>query len=113
MQYHFGPWQVAQKTDKPLPAAPVVVEVDPAIYATYAGEYQIAPDFSLVISVEGDKLIVTPTGQDPAELFPESETRFFVTVIDAQVEFQRDAAGQVTGLAFIQGGQAFPGRKIK
>jgi hypothetical protein len=38
-------------------------------------------------------------------LFAESETRFFLKVVDAQVEFISDASGAVTHLVIHQGGQ--------
>lgn len=113
MQRYFGPWQTAHKTAKPIPTARQLITLDPALSAQYVGEYQIAPTFSLTIVVEEGKLIVQPTGQDATELFAESETTFFLTAIDAQLEFQKDAAGTVTGLLFRQGEQEFLGKKIK
>ncbi len=53
------------------------------------------------------------TGQPKVELYPEAETKFFLKVVDGQVEFQKDDAGKVTGLVLIQGGQRLPGRKVK
>lgn len=113
MQRYFGPWRMAQKTNRPLPAARQPITVDPAIYRQYVGEYEIAPTFSLTILVEADKLLVQPTGEEAAELFPASETTFFLTAIDAQIEFQKDSSGKVTGLIFRQGDQEFLGKKIK
>jgi hypothetical protein len=113
LQNRFGAWHVAQKSDQPLPATRVAVEIDPAIYAQYVGEYQVAPGFSLTVSVADGKLFGQPTGAEKAELFAESETRFFLTVVDAQVEFVKDETGKVTGLVLYQGGQAMPGQKVK
>ena len=53
------------------------------------------------------------TGQPKIELFPESETRWFLKVVDAQVEFQLDGTGQVTGLILTQGGKNIPAKKTK
>jgi hypothetical protein len=53
------------------------------------------------------------TGQGAFEIFAESETRFFLKVIDAQVEFVKDAAGMVTGMILFQNGRRTPGKKIK
>lgn len=111
LQNRFGGWHVAQKSDQPLPATRVAVEIDPAIYTQYVGEYQIAPGFSLTISVADGKLFGQPTGEEKAELFAESETRFSLTVVDAQVEFVKDASGKVPGLVLYQGGQEMPGQK--
>jgi hypothetical protein len=76
------------------------------------GEYQISASFSLTVSLEASKLMVQPSGQDKAELFAESESRFFLKVIDAQIEFTRDGAGKVTGLVLTQGGQKMPGQRV-
>ena len=34
----------------------------------------------------------------------EGETKFFLKVVDAQIEFETDAAGTVTGLVLVQNG---------
>lgn len=44
------------------------------------------------------------TGQPQFELFPESETKFFLKVIDAKVTFVKDDTGKVTHLILHQGG---------
>jgi hypothetical protein len=36
-------------------------------------------------------------------IFAESETRFFATMVDAQIGFRKDAAGAVVGLVLHQG----------
>jgi hypothetical protein len=45
------------------------------------------------------------TGEPKLELFAESETKFFLKVVDAQVEFFTDASGAVTHLVVHQGGR--------
>jgi hypothetical protein len=45
------------------------------------------------------------TGQPKLELFASSETRFFLKVVDAQVEFYSDASGRVTHIVIHQGGR--------
>ena len=72
--------------------------------ADYVGQYEVRSGFVLNITLEADKLWVQPTGQRKAELFPESETKFFFKVVDAQVTFVKDAAGKVTRLVLHQGG---------
>ncbi|MGH9873095.1 MAG: serine hydrolase [Pyrinomonadaceae bacterium] len=105
--------QEAKKTDKPLPAARKEVSVDPAIYDAYVGEYELAPNFTITISKEGSKLMVQATGQPKRELSPESQTKFFVQEVSAQVEFVVDASGKTTSLVLYQGGQRVPAKKIK
>lgn len=67
----------------------------------------------ITILRRGDKLISQATGQPEVELFPESETKFFLKVVDAQVDFVRDASGRVTGLVLHQGGLDLPAKKTK
>jgi CubicO group peptidase (beta-lactamase class C family) len=100
----------------PLAAAPVqrvAVTVPAAILQTYVGEYVLAPTFSIVISLERGALFGQATGQPRFAMFAESEREFFLRDVDAQVTFERDANGVVTGLVLHQGGQNIPGRKVR
>jgi hypothetical protein len=53
------------------------------------------------------------TGQPKVELFAETETDFFLKVVDARMIFDLDTTGKVTALTLLQGGQKLPGKKIK
>ena len=53
------------------------------------------------------------TGQPKFELFPTSETEFFLKVVEAQVTFVRDEAGKVTQLILNQNGRKMPAKKIR
>jgi len=86
-----------------IPRERVAIKVDPKIYDAYVGQYEIGPNFILTITREGDHLMGQPGGQAKAELFPESETKFFLKVVDAQVTFVKDDKGQVTDLILHQG----------
>jgi len=113
IQSRIGPAQLFVKTEKPLPSPRKVAGVDPKAYDLLAGEYELTPGFTITILRRGDKLISQATGQPEVELFPESETRYFLKVVDAQVDFVKDASGRVTGLLLHQGGQDLPARKIR
>jgi hypothetical protein len=78
------------------------IAVSPAILATYVGTYELKPGFDLVITLEGSQLMAQATGQPKFPLFAESETTFFLKVVDAQVEFGKDEKG-VTYLVLHQG----------
>ena len=60
------------------------------------------PGFDLTITLEGSQLMAQATGQPKFPLFAESETNFFLKVVDAQVEFGKDEKG-VTYLVLHQG----------
>jgi len=88
-----------------IPQVRVVAKVDPALYDAYAGKYQLAPTFAITVTREGEKLMTQATGQGKVEVFPESETKFFLRVADAQITFVKDASGKVTHLILHQGGR--------
>jgi tetratricopeptide (TPR) repeat protein len=89
------------------------VKVDPAVYDAYAGAYEIAPNFILTVTREGDKLMGQATGQPKVGLDPVSETQFVIAVVNASITFEKDSAGKVTGLVQLQGGQTIKAKKIK
>jgi hypothetical protein len=56
------------------------------------------------MTVEDGRLMTQITGQPKLELFAESETKFFLKVVEAEAEFFVDASGAVTHLVIHQGG---------
>lgn len=83
------------------------------ILETYVGEYQLAPSFSIIVTLEDGALFAQATGQSRFPIFAESETEFFYRVVDAQITFERDENGIVTGMVLYQAGQNFPGQKVR
>jgi CubicO group peptidase (beta-lactamase class C family) len=69
----------------------------------YVGGYELAPAAVLVISREGDRLFIQIPGQPQFGLYAESERKFFLKVMDAQVTFDTDAQGNATQLTLRQG----------
>lgn len=98
------------KTDKPIPTR-IEIELDAEVMKQYVGEYEIQPGFSINIMLENNHLMAQATGQQKAEIFPESTTKFFYKVVDAQIEFIRNDNGDVDTLFIFQGGQKFKGIK--
>ncbi len=94
-----------------LPSERKEIAVSPSILAKYVGTYVLAPTFSIVITLEGNHLIAQPTDQPKFSLFPESETTFFSRMVNAQIEFFKNANGEVTHLVLHQGGQDIEGKK--
>jgi CubicO group peptidase (beta-lactamase class C family) len=113
VQGRIGPAQIYKKTDRPFPAQKTAIALDPKTYDAYLGDYELAPGFIITIVKRDGKLLSLVAGQPDVELFPESETKFFLKVVEAQVEFVRDASGKVTGLRLTQGGRTMPARKVK
>ena len=110
---YYGPREIAKKTDKPIPTERQTISVDAASYAQYAGEYELAPGFTLTITHEGAQLMAQATGQPKFEIFPEEEHKFFLKVVDAQIEFIKETSGKIASLILHQGGRDMPGKRIK
>lgn len=87
--------------------------VDAKVLAQYTGTYELAPDARIAITLEGGQLSEKLGSQPTFPIFPESETMFFLKVVDAQIEFERDSNGQVTGLVLHQGGQDQKAPRVK
>jgi hypothetical protein len=81
------------------------IAVNPEILKSYVGQYELMPGFLFDVIVENDQLMVQITGQPRFQVFPESETKFFYKVVDAQLTFQKDGNGKVTSLILHQGGR--------
>ena len=93
------------------PKVRTAVEVDPAIYDDYVGEYVLAPGAVITVTREDDRLFAQLTGQGAFELFPESETAFFYKIVDAQISFDVED-GEVKALTLHQNGQNLPALKL-
>ena len=66
---------------------------------------QLTPNVTLTVTREDDRLMTQLTGQPKVEVFPESETKFFLKVVDAQLTFVKDDGGTVTHVILHQGGK--------
>ncbi|MGA8368478.1 MAG: serine hydrolase [Candidatus Acidiferrales bacterium] len=80
------------------------VTVDPKLFDGYAGAYQLAPNFIITITREGDHMFAQATGQPKFEIFPESDHDYFFKVVDAQITFVTDSQGRATELILHQRG---------
>lgn len=96
-----------------FPALKNEIEINPEILKQYTGEYQLAPNFNITISIEGGQLVAQATGQGKVELYAERENFFFTKIVKEQLEFFKDANGKVTRMTLYQGGQQAQGKKIK
>ncbi len=86
------------------PAVRSSVSVDPKILGQYIGSYELQKGFDLVVTLENGQLITQATGQGKVPLYAESETKFFPTLIAAEIEFIKDGKGNVTQLILRQSG---------
>jgi hypothetical protein len=89
------------------------VSVAPSVLADYAGTYQMSPTLNNVVSVKDGHLVTKLGNQPEFPLFAESDTKFFLKVVDAQVEFFRDPTTHaVTHMTIYQNGAEHEAKKL-
>jgi protein-L-isoaspartate(D-aspartate) O-methyltransferase len=91
---------------------PKAIQLAPQILTRYVGHYELAPNLLLSIAERGGELLAQVAGSAAVPIYPESQTRFFYTVIEAQITFVTDASGSVTGLVFSQYGRDISARRV-
>jgi serine-type D-Ala-D-Ala carboxypeptidase/endopeptidase len=80
------------------------VALDAATLAGYVGHYQLAPDAIFTVVLVNGQLLSQLTGQDPLPIYASAKDKFFLKVVDAQIDFERDASGHVVALVLHQSG---------
>ncbi|MBN2288817.1 MAG: serine hydrolase, partial [Candidatus Glassbacteria bacterium] len=89
------------------------IQLDAAVLEGYVGKYELAPGAVFTATLEDGRLMVQFTGQGKAQVFPESETGFFYKAVDAQITFEKDTKGAISGLVLHQGGEELRARKVE
>jgi Domain of unknown function (DUF3471) len=67
----------------------------------------------VTITREGNRLMAQPKGKRKVEVFPESETEFFLKVADVQLTFLKDDEGKVTHVVLHQGGRETKAKRLE
>jgi serine-type D-Ala-D-Ala carboxypeptidase/endopeptidase len=79
-------------------------KVDAAVFDRYVGRYQLAPSAILTISRKDNQFFVQLTGQPTFEIFAESEKRYFLKVVEAQLTFETDPQNKAVAVTLHQNG---------
>jgi hypothetical protein len=93
---------------------PVSPNQHPDTLQRYVGEYELAPDQRLTVSLVADTLYILPPNETTkAALKPIGNLQFAVAGEEAQLFFKQDAAGKVTAveIRFGNGASALGKRK--
>jgi CubicO group peptidase (beta-lactamase class C family) len=93
----------------PEPPKHKEIALDPKLLEPLTGHYELTPQFAIDITRDGDQLSAQATGQPKFPLFAESETKFFLKVVDAEVDFEKDASGKAVSLTLHQNGAEMKG----
>ena len=81
------------------------VTLTAAQLAPYVGRYQLAPQVVLEVTRDGTQLYAQLTGQQPIPMYAERDGRFFLRVVDAVLDFERDGEGRVAAVVLHQNGR--------
>ncbi|GAB3911709.1 hypothetical protein GCM10028803_53790 [Larkinella knui] len=111
---YLAPYLKEEKMAK-APTTPASgYQIDPALFDAYAGDYEMTemPGFILSFKRDGNRYFTQATGQPQAELFPSSDTTFFLKIVDAKVTFHRPKTGKVNRMTLFQNG-SHPANRVK
>jgi len=100
-------------TNEPVRPGRQEISLSPEQMAPFVGTFEIQPGFNIVFTLEDGQLMTQATGQEKFPVFPETPTKFFLKVVDAQVEFMADDTGGYGSIMLHQGGMSIPGRRVK
>jgi len=94
-----GRWQMVASHVIVMPSARQTVVVNPKLYESIVGQYELTPDVTYTITLEGEKLIGQRSGRAKEELVPADNNTFFRKgTIRGEKVFARDAYGRVTAM---------------
>jgi CubicO group peptidase (beta-lactamase class C family) len=95
-----------------LPTQKTAIPLDLSKFDEYVGVYEIAPGFEVKVWREERRFLTEATSQGIFEIFPESETRFFIKDVNAGLEFVKEDSKVKTVIVTI-GKNSNIAKKIK
>jgi CubicO group peptidase (beta-lactamase class C family) len=108
IEFYLG----SELADQPPKPAKVETSVSSAVLAAIVGRYDYGRAV-LVVTREGDRVFAQLGPQPRLEIFPKSETEFFLKVVDAQLTFVKDANGKVVSLINHQNGHTIHAPRLE
>ncbi len=102
-----------KETNKTMPKPRSEMKLSNEILKQYIGTYQLAPNFNVEVTVEGNQIFAQATGQGKFEIFAENETTFFAKVTALKIVFNENTSGKVESFTLYQGGQETIAKKIE
>jgi CubicO group peptidase (beta-lactamase class C family) len=80
------------------------ITLDAATLGNYIGQYQLTPALVIDVTVKDGQPFVQLTGQGALPIYASARDKFFLRIVDAQIDFERDAGGKVVALTLHQNG---------
>jgi CubicO group peptidase (beta-lactamase class C family) len=96
------------------PEEHTLATIDPATLRAYTGVYLFGGLFRFTITQKNAGLYAyyAPFGNEPQELLPESDTRFFMTSLPVVLDFQKESDGSIKKAQMRNGSEHFEGEKV-
>ena len=79
----------------------------------FVGTYEVEKDFEIKISLDTEQLFAKLTGQNAFPIFAESEMLFFLKVVDAQIQFEKNETGEISNLFLLQNGNKIEAKRTQ
>jgi mono/diheme cytochrome c family protein len=95
--------------DKPKQLA----RIDPQVFDTYAGKYDLGNNRLYIVTRDGSRYFGQMPNGWKGEMFPASETKFFIPEAEAQITFVKDEKGEIVELLREQSGYVTHCKKVK
>jgi D-alanyl-D-alanine-carboxypeptidase/D-alanyl-D-alanine-endopeptidase len=99
-----GDRRAAKLSASELPPEPKEIKLDAAALGDYVGKYRFSFGMLNVV-LKNDSLEAQLTGQPAYPIFASARDRFFYKIVDAQLDFERDAGGKVDAVVLHQNGR--------
>lgn len=88
-----------------LPSPPKEISLPVETVREYAGQFALNATTAFTMTEANGGLFAQLTGQPKAAVFATAKDEFFYKVVDAQLSFERDAAGKVIAVVLHQNGR--------
>jgi hypothetical protein len=88
-----------------LPSFPPAVTLDAQTLQSYVGDYTAGEGLHFTVTLSGNQLMVQLTGQQSYPVYASAKDHFYYKIVNAQIDFERDASGSVIDLILHQNGQ--------
>jgi beta-lactamase regulating signal transducer with metallopeptidase domain len=99
--------QVSPPNAQPAATAePVIITVAANVLDRYTGFYKLSDTSVMTVTRAGTQLSAKLTGQQAAEVFPDSPTHFFYKAVKADVDFVTSGGAMATAMTLHQNGRS-------
>jgi serine-type D-Ala-D-Ala carboxypeptidase/endopeptidase len=95
-----------------LPPERKEIELPLPTLRDYVGQYQFDFGAILDVTLNSDHLEAQLTGQPAIQIFADAKDKFFYKVVDAQLDFERDAGEKVIAVVLHQNGRSMRAPRV-